>query len=495
MNESNILDKIIKQRKNDLKKKGPSLGFSIPNNRTRPIVPFLVPSGTILEVKRASPSKGDIAIDLDAVKLAKTYAKAGTQAISVLTESHFFKGSLQDLKEVSAAVPECSILRKDFLLEEAEIEVSYLCGADAVLLIARILKTDQLLRMAAKARSFSMTPFIEVRDMDDLAKLEEAIQEGEVVAGVNSRDLATFQIDSLIPAAMRNLLPCKAVFESGVKTIEDAVFAKSIGYEGVLIGENAAKNPALTPSLVKAFNQAKPNKIGDFWKTLAMRRETKKEKHPGIPLVKICGITNLEDAVRAAELGADLIGFVFTESPRQASTSLVQEVRKTLLSMELYPLLVGVITDPLSSFGIKAITKAEHGVLDAIQFHDCRFPSVLDFVSLSYGRYGAIRLSNPSHLDEAKRLVSHGEPRVLVDARVEGLLGGTGVSIPENLVLEAKKMAPLWLAGGISPSNVKEFVSKYQPELIDVSSFLESSPGKKSIEKMNLFFKELHNER
>lgn len=495
MNEKNILAQIVEKRKKDLKKKGPSLGYAIPEKRTRPIVPFLTPSGTILEVKRASPSKGDIAIDLDAVNLAKTYANAGTQAISVLTESHFFKGSLQDLKDVSAAVPQCSILRKDFLLEEAEIEVSYLCGADAVLLIARILETDQLLRMAAKTRSFSMTPFIEVRDMDDLAKLEEALQEGEVVAGVNSRDLATFHIDSLIPAAMRNLLPCKAVFESGVKTMEDAAFAKSLGFEGILIGENAAKNPSLTPSLVKAFNQGKPNKIGEFWKNLAMRREAKKEKYPNTPLVKICGITNLEDAIKAAELGADLLGFVFTESPRQSPTELVQEVRKTLLSMELYPLLVGVITDPLSSLGIKAITKAEYGVLDAVQFHDCRFASVLDFSPHSYGRYAAFRVSNSSHLEEAKKLVIQGEPRILVDARVEGVLGGTGVSIPEDLVNEAKEIAPLWLAGGISASNVREIVSKYQPELIDVSSFLESAPGKKSIEKMNLFFKELQDER
>ena len=89
MKTENILDKIVEQRKKDLERLGPSLGFSIPKTRTRPIVQFLNPSGTILEIKRASPSKGDIAPQLDAVKTAKIYANAGTQAISVLTETHF----------------------------------------------------------------------------------------------------------------------------------------------------------------------------------------------------------------------------------------------------------------------------------------------------------------------------------------------------------------------------------------------------------------------
>ncbi|HOG68240.1 MAG TPA: bifunctional indole-3-glycerol phosphate synthase/phosphoribosylanthranilate isomerase [Fibrobacteraceae bacterium] len=491
MKTENILDKIVEQRKKDLERLGPSLGFSIPKTRTRPIVQFLNPSGTILEIKRASPSKGDIAPQLDAVKTAKIYANAGTQAISVLTETHFFKGSLQDLMNVSSEISDCSILRKDFLLKEEEIEISYLCGADAVLLIARILDTETLLRLARKAREFGMTPFIEIRENDDLLKLEEAIQDGDVVAGVNSRDLATFHIDPLIPASFRNSLPCKAVFESGIKTIEDATFAKNLGFEGILVGENVAKKPSFTPQLVKAFNDAKPNREGDFWKALALRREIHREKDPHRPLVKICGITNIEDAVQAAELGADLLGFVFSDSPRQASGDLIQEVRKILNSMELYPLLVGVITNPHSSEGIQAITKAEYGILDAIQFHDCHIPSLLD---TSYGHYGAVRVSHSSHLDGVKKYLSLGEPRVLIDARVPNVLGGTGVSIPEHIVKETKEFTPLWLAGGISCENVKEIISNFEPELIDISSALELKPGKKSIEKMNLFFKELHHE-
>lgn len=186
-----------------------------------------------------------------------------------------------------------------------------------------------------------------------------------------------------------------------------------------------------------------------------------------------------------------MLGFVFANSPRQATGDLVNEVKKVLDSMELYPLLVGVITDPNSSEGIHAITKAEYGILDAIQFHDCTVPSMLN---TSYGHYGAVRVSQSSHLDGVKKYLSLGEPRVLIDARVPNALGGTGVSIPEHLVQETKEFTPLWLAGGISHENVKEVISNYEPELIDISSALESKPGKKSIEKMNLFFKELQYE-
>lgn len=491
MKTENILEFIVEQKRKDLERLGPSLGFSIPKTRTRNIVPFLNPSGTILEIKRASPSKGDIAPLLDAVETAKIYAKAGTQAISVLTESHFFKGSLQDLIDVSTAIPQCSILRKDFLLEEDEIEISYLSGADAVLLIARILDTETLLRFAAKARSLSMTPFIEVRVKEDLLKLKKAIQEGHVIAGVNSRDLTNFQIDPLIPAAMRNALPCKAVFESGIKNHEDAVFAKNLGFEGILVGENVAKNPSLTPSLVKVFTEAAPNKEGDFWKKIAQKRDSHKKNSSNRPLIKICGITNVEDAVLAAKLGADILGFVFAESPRQTTERLVQEVKKALTSLDLTPLLVGVLTNPNSPKEIQAITNAEIGVLDAIQFHDCTVPSNLN---TSYGHYGAVRINEMKHLESIKTLLSHGEPRVLIDAHVPNVLGGSGTSIPDSFVNEVKKITPLWLAGGITIENVREIISRYEPELIDLSSSLESNPGRKSKEKMNLFFKELEHE-
>ena len=117
----NILKEICDRRIADMEKLGFSYGHEIPAERTRPVVPFLPQPGTILEVKRASPSKGDIAPDLDSVQTAERYIQSGTSAISVLTEENYFKGTLEDLKKVASLADslgnKVAVLRTDFLLE------------------------------------------------------------------------------------------------------------------------------------------------------------------------------------------------------------------------------------------------------------------------------------------------------------------------------------------------------------------------------------------
>lgn len=488
-----ILTEIVTRRREDLQRLGPTFGVKIPEQRKRSIVPFLGVDGTILEIKRSSPSKGDIAMGLDPVAVAKAYDKAGTQAISVLTEGNYFHGSLNDLLVATEAAPRCSFLRKDFLLEEEEIEIAYRCGADAVLLIARILSEEKLLRMADRTRSFGMTPFIEVRTEEDVLLLQKAASLGPVIAGVNSRDLATFHMDSLIPAAFRSRLPCKAVFESGALYPEDAAFARHLGFEGILIGEAAAKHPEMAGALVSAFVNAVPNRAGDFWKKIAERRETLRKELPGRPLVKICGITNAEDGLNAFPLGADLLGFVFAKSPRSTDEKTVREVTAKVVESAASvsrrpPLFVGVITDAASEAGKTALRLAEEGILDAVQFHGCALPHSL---VANYGRYAAVRIGNEENVQTLLASAKQGEPRTLIDARVEGALGGTGQRIPQDLVKKVASQIPLWLAGGIDGTNVKQVVEEFQPELIDLSSALESSPGKKDLDKMKRLFAQL----
>jgi len=238
---ADILEKIVADRRRDLVKLGPSFGSRIPSRRLRPLVPFLAEPGAILEIKRASPSRGDIVPTLEPRKLVAAYATAGARNISVLTERNYFKGSLEDLIDVSTARPELAYLRKDFLLQEEEIELSYRAGADAVLLIARILDVDLLRRMAELCRSFGMTPFVEVREYEDYAKLRAVAAEGMVLCGVNARDLATFSIDPLIPAAARSRIPGRAVYESGIDSAGAAAYARRLGFDGILVGEAAIK--------------------------------------------------------------------------------------------------------------------------------------------------------------------------------------------------------------------------------------------------------------
>ncbi|MBR6448849.1 MAG: bifunctional indole-3-glycerol phosphate synthase/phosphoribosylanthranilate isomerase [Fibrobacter sp.] len=509
-----ILQKIVRKRREDIERLGLNFGIEIPSSRRRGHVEFLGTPGAILEVKRASPSKGDIAPDLDPVGLATTYAEAHAQAISVLTEMNYFKGSLRDLIAVADAMEErakqglhaCAVLRKDFLLFEDEIDIAYRCGADAVLLIARILDDEQLVKMAKRAQSFDMQAFVEVRETDDLRKLKlvtDALGDAAaktIVAGVNSRDLATFHTDPLVPASVRNKLPAKAVFESGIHSGADAAYARSLGFTGILVGEAVAKNPPLAKEVVSSFEGGCENAQGKFWKEYAERRDSKRDTNCGMshrPMVKICGITREEDGMLAAKLGADMLGFVFSKTKRLTTEEFVRNFAKSVIleakpigskkAAPHRPLLIGVITETDSAEGQTALKLAREGVLDAVQFHGVE-PGA-EFAALPH--YCAVRVGEASDFDKVEALRKNGEPRILLDAKVEGIPGGTGKQIPESLLREKAGDIPLWLAGGINPENVSEIVSKFSPELIDVSSGVEEAPGIKNHEKMRELFEKL----
>ena len=511
---SDILQTIVEKRRADIERLGLNFGIEIPEKRRVGHTEFLGNAGAILEVKRASPSKGDIAPDLDPVALATTYAEAHAQAVSVLTEGNFFKGTLRDLIAVADLMERrrkqglhtCAVLRKDFLLYEDEIDIAYRCGADAVLLIARILDDEQLVRMAKRAQSFDMQAFVEVREKDDFRKLSVvtsalgADAARTIVAGVNSRDLATFHTDPLIPASVRSKLPAKAVFESGVHTPADADYARSLGFTGILVGEAVAKNPALAKDVVSAFESGRENARGGFWRKFAECKFGRQEVRR--PLVKICGITRVEDGMLAAELGADMLGFVFSTTKRLTTEEFVTSF-STKLRAEgnlRVPLLVGVIIDPESPEGKTAIKLAREGVLDAVQLHgieptkclelaDDKVPELVDGTNkIGIPYYCAARIGEESDFDKVAALRANGEPRILLDAKVEGIPGGTGKTIPENLLREKAGDIPLWLAGGITPTNVAELVGKFSPELIDVSSGVENAPGIKNSEKLKALF-------
>ena len=493
-----ILSKIVRMRREDIERLGLNFDIEIPEARRVGHTEFLGNAGAILEVKRASPSKGDIAPDLDPVGLATTYAEAHAQAVSVLTEMNFFKGSLRDLIAVADLMERrrqqglhtCAVLRKDFLLFEDEIDIAYRCGADAVLLIARILDDTQLVKMAERAQKFGIQAFVEVREADDFRKLSVVTADlGDaaaktIVAGVNSRDLATFHTDPLIPASVRSKLPAKAVFESGILSAADATYARNLGFTGILVGEAVAKNPPLAKDVVSAFESGCENTRGQFWRKFAERKVARQEAHR--PLVKICGITREEDGMLATELGADMLGFVFSTTKRLTTEEFVTSFSTKLRAGgNPVPLLVGVITDPNSEEGKTAIKLAQEGILDAVQFHGV---DPHDSGNTALPCYCAARVGSSEDFDYVATLRKNGEPRILLDAKVEGIPGGTGKTIPESLLREKANGAPLWLAGGITPENVATICEKFHPELIDVSSGIEDAPGIKNHEKMRALF-------
>ncbi len=509
---ADILTQIVEGRKADMEKRGLDFGYEIPQERKRRVHPFIQEKGVVLEVKRASPSKGDIAPKLNASETALAYQEAGASAISVLTEENYFKGNLGDLISVCQSV-DVAVLRKDFLLFPDEIDVAYKCGADAVLLIARILDQDVLAKMLCRCASFGITAFVELRLEDDLQKLAAAKSLADkelpaIVCGVNSRDLKDFSIDLLKPLGFLERIKsvmgsdCSVIFESGIRTAQAAAFAGSLGFTGLLLGEAAARDTSKAASFVKAFVSGSQTPNALAWKKIAAKTENLcKAKNPAAllgsrknrPLVKICGLANGEDALFAADLGADFLGFVFCEaSPRNASESVVRSVRAALrdkpaseASRKSEPFLVGVVVDASSEQAKTALALVKEGVLDYIQLHGERAAKEFfaDKENASLAHYCAANLSGEGGLDRIQGLLDLGEPRVLLDAKVGDKVGGTGTQVAEDLVLKAKKKSPLWLAGGLGAENVRAVIEKYSPELIDASSLLEAAPGKKDLEK------------
>ncbi len=198
----------------------------------------------IAEVKKASPSRGIIRTDLDAVEVATIYAAAGADAISVLTEERHFGGSLGDLSRVDELLgPDGPpLLRKDFIVDPYQVYEGRACGADCVLLIAALLSRPDLAHLARLCRQLGMASIVEVHDEADLDKALEC--ESRII-GINNRNLHTFEVDLETFSRLRPLVPAGilVVAESGVRKRRDVELLARVGADAVLVGEAIMSAP------------------------------------------------------------------------------------------------------------------------------------------------------------------------------------------------------------------------------------------------------------
>jgi len=195
--------------------------------------------GVIAEIKRRSPSAGDIRKDLDPVTLGKAYVAGGAVALSVLTEGRHFGGSLEDLHRVTRAVAVPALL-KDFVLDELQLLEARAAGASAVLLIARILEPARLAALSREARRMALGVLVEVHSPLELGP---ALAAEPTAVGVNSRDLDSFTVDlglleTLLPRVPRDV---PAVAESGIETLADVRRVAAAGADMVLVGTSVAR--------------------------------------------------------------------------------------------------------------------------------------------------------------------------------------------------------------------------------------------------------------
>jgi indole-3-glycerol phosphate synthase len=260
----NVLDTIVEQKKREVARlparliaagdlrdavlaRGEGRNFVAAIRQPRPGAIAL-----IAEVKKASPSAGVICQDFDPVRIAREYEAAGAACLSVLTDEKFFQGSLDDLRQIRAAV-KLPLLRKDFIIDERQILEAIEWGADAILLIVAILDDARLRRFHSLASGAGLAVLVEVHDEAELAR---ALAAGAVLIGVNNRDLKTFNVDlsttERLAATMEDrrlkrtdgstpLLPL-LVAESGIHTRKDVERLAHCGASAILVGESLMKN-------------------------------------------------------------------------------------------------------------------------------------------------------------------------------------------------------------------------------------------------------------
>ncbi len=202
----------------------------------------------ICEVKKASPSKGLIRPDFRPVDFAKEYETAGANAVSCLTEEHYFQGSSEYLAAIRKQV-NIPILRKDFIFDEYQIFEAAALGADAVLLIAAVLDLPEFDRLFGLARKLGLSVLGEMHTVEEMQAYAKD-SEGMVI-GVNNRNLKTFEVSLDTVARLKPYAPEGAVFvsESGIKTNEDMKMVRSLGADAVLIGETLMRADSITEKL------------------------------------------------------------------------------------------------------------------------------------------------------------------------------------------------------------------------------------------------------
>lgn len=249
-----ILETIVTQKKLEIARLK-SEGIKAPEKPALPVRGFIQALtraseiAVIAEVKKASPSKGIICQDFDPIKIATSYEEGGAEAISVLTDERFFQGSLEYMPLVRQTV-KLPVIRKDFIIDELQIDQSSRYGADAILLIAAILVQEQLRDYLQMAAELGIDVLVEVHDEKEL---EKSLAAGSRIIGINNRDLRDFTVDLATTLRLRQEIPdaIPVVSESGIRNRDDIRTLQDRGINAVLIGESLMRSDDRAAALRK----------------------------------------------------------------------------------------------------------------------------------------------------------------------------------------------------------------------------------------------------
>jgi indole-3-glycerol phosphate synthase/phosphoribosylanthranilate isomerase len=415
-------------------------------------------TNVIAEIKRASPSKGEIRQSVVAEEMAREYCRGGAVAVSVLTEEDYFYGSLDDLRAVREAV-NVPVLRKDFIIDEFQIYETAEAGADALLLIATILSDDQLCRFRRiTEEELGMDALVEVHSSEELRRAQ---QSGATLIGVNNRNLGTFEVSLDVSMKLAREAPEGAILvsESGLSSGHDLRKLRELGYKGFLIGE----------ALVRATDPAAALQ--------SLLRDADREE---VVRVKICGVTSVEDAWMCVDAGTDMLGFNFY--PRSSRYIEPESARRIIKQLPAKVQSVGVFVNEENPQRVADI--ADMASIDVIQLHGDESPSYCERLK-DRRVIKAIRVDNDF---SPARVADYQTEAILLDTFSTAARGGTGESFDWAIAKQARQhVSRLFLAGGLTPNNVAAAISTVAPYAVDACSSLESSPGQKDERRVREF--------
>jgi len=400
----------------------------------------------VMEVKKASPSAGAIAA-ADAATQARAYAGAA-DAVSVLTDAPYFGGSLDDLRAVRAAF-EGPILAKDFVVDPRQVAEARIAGADAVLAMLSVLGDEEARAVIGEARLLGMDVLVEAHDADELAR---AVALGAPLIGINNRDLKTLKVDLATTERLAGLVPADrlVVAESGIEDRADAARLAPHA-DAFLVGS----------ALMRAAAPARAARA------LAFGR------------VKVCGVTNAEDAALAARAGASWVGMVMVPgTPRAVTLAEAEAVADAAGGAARVAVFrnekLMAVADAARALGLGAVQL--HGAEDAAYIRGLRrlLPEGVEIWAA-----GAVGDDVPE-----PRL---GADRTLFDTSVGGRSGGTGIAFDWARVRGREELGNALLAGGLRPENAAE-ASRVGAYGLDVCSGVEAAPGRKDAARVGAFF-------
>jgi len=434
---------------------------------TRPFFPRLFAGervALIAECKRRSPGAGPIRPGLHPATLAAAYESAGASALSVLTDRRFFGGSPADLTAAREATG-LPVLRKDFVLDPLQVVEARMMGADAVLLIARVLEDGLLRHLFEEATELGMDVLVEVHGEGEL---ERALSLGAGIIGINNRDLSTFTSDLGTTLRLMDGIPddVALVSESGIRGRYDIRQLGARGVDAVLVGEALlrADDPAAAAGRMAGTERVE-------------RRVPGPEASPFCLTFKACGLQRRADALLADRLGASHLGVIASDG----------------FGRSLDPASAGKMLDGLRGRKVavmvnesvdEAATRAEAVGADVLQLHgEEEAESVAALARRgNWEIWKGARARSPDDISSAAREFGRAGSGMVIEGHISGIMGGGGARLdldPKEVRARLPSGVLFVLAGGLKPDNLEVAVDCYSPDLVDVSSGIESTSGRK----------------